>query len=98
MMSDASPGRMPVPGFRQAYSPGEQRVARRRAGRRAAVAVGEPQAFLREPVDVRRLDRGRAVAAEVAVAEVVGVDQDDVRRRGLGGPCSERRQTGDNEQ
>jgi len=37
-----------------------------------------------EPVDVRRLVVGRALAAEIAPAEVVNQEQDDVRR-GRGG-------------
>ena len=59
---------------------GQQRRPRRRAHRRRVV-VGEPQPALGEGIQVRRGDLG-AVAAEVAVAEVVGEDDHDVRRTG----------------
>ena len=45
--------------------------------------------FSGQPVDVRRLDLRRAVAAEIAVAEVVGEDDDDVRP-----PCRGRGKAG----
>ena len=57
----------------------EQREARRTVRRRRR---GEAHAFCGEAVDVGRLDLLLAVAAKVAVAEVVGHDEDDV---GLGG-------------
>jgi hypothetical protein len=34
-----------------------------------------------EPIDVGGANVGRAVATEVAIAEIVGVDQDDVGAR-----------------
>ena len=40
--------------------------------------VGEADALLVQPVEVRRLDDRVAVAGEIAVALVVGHDQDDV--------------------
>ena len=44
------------------------------------MGVGEARAFLRHAVHVRRRDLlGGVVAAEVALAEVVGEDHDDVR-------------------
>ena len=50
--------------------------------------LGEPHPFPRQPVDIRRPDLRRAIAADIAVAQVVGEDDDDVRppfrRRGLG--------------
>ncbi len=46
------------------------------------MAVGEPQAFLRQAVDVRRQAGLRPVARKVAVADVIGVDDDDIGRRG----------------
>jgi len=57
----------------------------RRADRGAAVALGEPRAFLRHAVEVRRLDQLLSVATEVALREVVAQDEDDVRFTGLGG-------------
>ena len=57
---------------------GQQRVARGRAGRGRRVGGGEAQALRGQPVHVRGLDPRGAVAAEVAVAEVVGQDEDDV--------------------
>ena len=58
---------------------GEQGIPRRRAGRRRRVGVGEVQPCLRQPVDVRRQPGLRPVAAHVAEAQVVGVDEHDVR-------------------
>ena len=62
----------------------QQGVAGRRAGRRRRVRVGEPQALPRQPVDVRRADPRRPVTPDVAVAQVVGIDEDDVRPLGGG--------------
>src|SRR4051812_36185448 len=42
--------------------------------------LGDPPPAGREPVEVRRLHLLLAVAPEVAVPEVVGEDEDDVRR------------------
>ena len=42
------------------------------------MGVREAPPLGREPVDVRRADQGGAVATEVSVPEIVGVDQDDV--------------------
>ena len=42
--------------------------------------IGEIQPLLRQPVDARRQPRSRPIAAHVAEAQVIGVDQDDVRR------------------
>ena len=49
--------------------------------------VGEAAALAREPVEVRRLRVLRAVAAEVAVADVVGEDEDDIRPIDRYGRC-----------
>ena len=53
----------------------------RGAAERRGVETREPNPLGREAVDVRRLNGGRTVAAEIAVALVVGEDDDDV---GLG--------------
>ena len=74
---------------------GQQRIPRRRAGRRRRVGVGEVQPLPRQPVDVRRQPRSRAVAAHVAEAEVVGVDEHDVRRCGRGFVSREREEAQD---
>jgi hypothetical protein len=58
---------------------GEQREAGRRAGGGTRIARAEVDALLRDAVDIWRLHRGRAIAGDVAIAEVIGVDQDDVR-------------------
>jgi hypothetical protein len=58
----------------------QQRVTRRRADRGRRMCVGEPPALGGEPVDVRRLHLRRAVAAHVAVAEIVREDEHDVGR------------------
>ena len=56
----------------------EHGIARRRAGGGRRVGVGKAQALSREPVHVGRADPGRAIAADVAVAQVVGQDDDNV--------------------
>ena len=60
---------------------GEQRGARRGADRRAAVVLGAAHALGGEPIDVGRGQDGVAVAAQVAVAQVVGQEDDDVGTR-----------------
>ena len=70
---------------------GEQGEARGGAGGGTAVGVGEAEPFAGDAVEVRRFDRRRAVAAEIAVADVVGVDEDNVGAIGLGGDGSPRR-------
>ena len=68
-----------------AVASGEQCRARRRA-ERLDVEVGEPHALLRERVDARRRHAAvAAVDADLAVPEVVGIHDDDVRRRGAAG-------------
>ncbi len=52
---------------------------RRRTHRRVGVEVGQPDPFAREPVEVRGLDIRRAVAAKIAIPEIVGHDEHDVR-------------------
>ena len=63
---------------------GQERRARRGVLRTARVETGETDAFLRQPVQIRRFDLGLAVTTEVTVAEVVRENQDDARtaRRG----------------
>jgi hypothetical protein len=51
----------------------------------AGVEVAEPRALGRHPVEVGGADDGPAVAAQVAVAQVVGHDDDDVRLTGHAG-------------
>ena len=53
--------------------------ARRRAERRRDVAVREADSVARDGVDMRRRDLRIPLAAEFAVAEVVGDQQDDIR-------------------
>ena len=68
---------------------GHEAGARGRAHGGIGVEIGKLHALGREAIDVGRLDVGRAHAAEVAVAEIIGEDEDDVRfrqaRRGRGG-------------
>ena len=45
------------------------------------IETGEARALGGEAIDVRRLDIFGSVATEVAVAEVIGVDENNVRRR-----------------
>jgi hypothetical protein len=59
----------------------EQCIPRRRANRRRRMRVREPPPLVREPVDIRRLHLQRAIAAEIAIAEVICEDEHDVRLR-----------------
>ncbi len=84
MISRASPGRTPVPRLRQGYSPVSSAY-------RDGVQVAEDEwasvkfrPCLASRSNVRRQPGARPVAADVAEAEVVGVDQDDVRALGGG--------------
>ena len=74
-----------MPGFRQAYSPVS--IAYREGVHVAAgcMCVGEANAFARETIDVRRLQLRLAVGSDVAVAQIVGVDEHHVRAA-----CAER--------
>ena len=47
--------------------------------------IGEPHAGLGERIDVGRLDNFLAIAAELAIAEIVGHDQHDIRVLSGGG-------------
>ena len=58
---------------------GHQRRARRRADRAPRVVLGEPDPFGRQPIEGRRLKLRLSVRAQIAVAEVVRLDEDDVR-------------------
>ena len=60
--------------------PGHQRRPRR-AAEGTVVELREPDAFRRQPIQVRRLNLA-AVAAEIGKAHVVGQDDDDVRAVG----------------
>ena len=61
---------------------GHQATARRGADGAAGVALREAHALRGQAVEVRRLDLLLAVAAEVAIAQVVGQDENDVGRSG----------------
>ena len=82
-------------GFPPCILTGEQRVTGGCAGGRRRVSVREPDALACQPVDVRRLQARRAVGGDVAVAQIVGVDEHDVRRvlrRRIGsGECEQER-------
>ena len=55
--------------------------------------VGEADALLRQPVHVRRLDPRGPVAAEIAVADVVRQNEDDIGSgMDFGTPACHRRQ------
>ena len=58
---------------------GDKRAPRRRADRRRGVGTRELDALLREPIEVGRLVIGAAVAAQIAVAQIVREDEEDVR-------------------
>jgi hypothetical protein len=55
-----------------------QRAARRGADRAAGVILSEPQAFGGQAVDVRRFEFPLPVTAQIAVAEIVRLNEDDV--------------------
>ena len=74
--------------------PGEQGAAGRRAGR-ADMEVHEPHTIGVQPIEVRRPEDGVAVGREVAVALVVGEDEEDVGSARRGGGGRERRQQDD---
>ena len=63
---------------RMVVAAGQQRRARGRA-HRGGMEAGVAQAFGREPVDGRRLDR-RAVAAEIGKADIVEQHDEDIGR------------------
>ena len=44
------------------------------------MGIRKPAPFGGKPVDVGRLHFGRAIASKVAVAEIVGKDQNDIGR------------------
>jgi hypothetical protein len=62
-----------------------QAATRRRADRRARVSLRELRAFGGEPIDVRRLDQLLAERPDIAVAEIVGENEDHIRLRRRGG-------------
>ena len=79
------PGVELVPESRLVAS-GHEAGPRRAAVRPADVAAGEPHAAGGDAVDVRRGNLWReALAAQFAVAEIVGQDDEDVRLRGRRG-------------
>ncbi len=60
---------------------GQQPVAGRGAGPAGRMGVGEPQPFLGQLVDMRGADfRVWIVGAAIAIAQIVGQNQDDVGR------------------
>ena len=59
---------------------GEERRPRRRADGLGDMEVGEPHPFAGEPIEVRRGGGLSAVAGWITPAEVVGEDDDDIRR------------------
>jgi len=65
-------------------NPGEQAEAGWRAGGSGAVAVGEVQACGGEGVDIWRLDQRRSIYADIIEADVVTVNDHDIRALGCG--------------
>ncbi len=64
---------------------GKQSRARGRAERGRRIILGEPHAFSGERIEVRCLDDWVAIAAQVAVAEIIDINQHDVGPSGVGG-------------
>jgi hypothetical protein len=70
---------------------GKQCAARRRTDRRAGVCLGEFHSFVGKGVNVRRLDFRLSIAADVAIAEIIGKDKHDIRPRSGGARDRRRR-------
>ena len=78
---------------------GQQRRAAGRADFRRRVEIGKPHALRRHPIQIRRANDRVPVAAEITPAEIVGVDDDDVRavsgeKTSRRGECGENRYKG----
>ena len=65
---------------------GQQAVSRGRTDRVRRVRVGEAHALFGQPVDVGGLDLRRPIATQVAVAQIVGQDENDIRQSAAGSP------------
>src|SRR4051794_2391938 len=61
---------------------GQQRRPRRSAHRAAGVVLSEPHPLAGEAIQVRRREPLLAVDTDVAVTEIIGLDQQDVERTG----------------
>ncbi len=53
---------------------------RGRAHGAAGIVVGETDPLLRQAIDTRRREPGLPVGAQIAIPEIVGLDEDDVGR------------------
>ena len=63
--------------------PGVETVAGGGTDRRCAVRISEPYPFCRHAIQLRSLvGRLRVVAGQISVTEIVGIDNDDVGKRG----------------
>ncbi len=62
-------------------APGEQSSTGRRADGAGHHEAGEPATFLRQAVEVGRLDRFRSEATKVVVSLIIGEDDDEIRLR-----------------
>src|SRR3954469_25270846 len=71
---------VPVRAVRAHVAPGVERHPRGTADRRLHIGLAEQYAALRHGVDVRRLQRGMAGAAEIVVAKLVAHDPENVLR------------------
>ena len=61
--------------------PCQQRIAAGGAGRGGRVGIGEAKPLPGQMIDVRRLHLGRAVAADISITQIIGDDDNDIRRR-----------------
>ena len=57
--------------------PGHEGTPRRRTNRAARIGLGEPDSLGCEAVEVGSLDPRLTVAAQIAVTEIIGEDEDD---------------------
>ena len=85
----AQPGEVRIAVPARGVLAGHRRDARGRADGMRRVELQEPRAVGGQPVEMRRPDSRVAVAAEIAVAEVVGQNEEEVGARG-GSRCGTR--------
>ena len=83
-LADPQRPAVPVRAVRAHVAAGVEPHPRRAADRRLHIGVGEPHAALGHRVDVRRLQRRVAGAAEIVIAKLVAHDPEHVLRRRFG--------------
>ena len=70
--------RAPCP---KTHSAGQQAITSWRAHRSRTVRIGEAHSLLRQTIQIRSRDlRGRIVTPDIPIAQIIGEDEDDIRR------------------